>query len=181
MKITQNINLAGLVFTIDDDACLKLENYLNSIERHFGSKEERQEILDDIESRIAELFQTMLNKSKEVISIEDITKVIEILGMPEQFDDETEQTSKHSEKQFHHRKAQRLYRDPDNRILGGVCTGLGSYFNIDPVILRVLFVIFAFFAMGGAIVYIILWAVLPPANSVNEKFEMKGYRVKNTH
>lgn len=178
MKITENINLAGLIFTIDQDALLKLQNYLNSIERYFGAKEEREEILADIEGRIAELFQTQLNKSKEVISIIEVDQVIEILGMPEEFmgeagvEDEKIYTGT--------QKAHKMYRDPDNRILGGVCTGLGAYFNIDPVILRVLFVIFAFFAMGGAVVYLALWIILPPAVSVANKFEMKGYSVKDT-
>lgn len=177
MKVTENINLAGLIFTIDDDAFLKLQNYLNSIERYFGTKEEREEILADIESRIAELFQTQLNKAKEVISIQDVDLVIETLGMPEQFLDE-ENLKDNKEPQRGSNKSHRLYRDPDNRMVGGVCTGLGAYFNIDPVIFRVLFVIFAFFAMGGAVIYIVLWVVMPPAVSVSEKFEMKGYKVK---
>ncbi len=177
MKITANVNLAGLIFTIDEDALLKLQNYLNAIERYFGAKEEREEIIADIEARIAELFQTQLNKSKEVISMIEVDQVIETLGMPEQFmgDEEvTEETiTPHTTKKPH-----KMYRDPDNRILGGVCTGLGEYLNIDPVILRVLFVIFAFVGFGGGIVYIALWIILPPAVSVSDKFEMKGYKVK---
>jgi len=181
MKITENINLAGLIFTIDEDALLKLQNYLNAIERYFGAKEEREEIVSDIEARIAELFQTQLNKSREVISMVEVDQVIEILGMPEQFmgDDETKEERSEYNTTL---KPHKLYRDPDNRILGGVCTGLGEYLNIDPVILRVLFVIFAFIGFGGGIVYIALWIILPPAISVKDKFEMKGYKVKqNVH
>jgi phage shock protein PspC (stress-responsive transcriptional regulator) len=181
MKITENINLAGLIFTIDQDAFLKLQNYLNAIERYFGAKEEREEIIADIESRIAELFQTQLNKSKEVISMTEVDQVIETLGMPEQIMGEEE--SGETKKEFHNtQKSNKLYRDPDNRILGGVCTGLGEYLNIDPVILRVLFVIFAFIGFGGGFIYIALWIILPPAVSVQDKFEMKGYKVnKKTH
>jgi len=177
MKITENINLAGLIFTIDEDALLKLQNYLNSIERYFGAKEEREEIVTDIEARIAELFQTQLNKSKEVISMVEVDQVIETLGMPEQFMGEEESTEEKNE-YYSSQKPHKLYRDPDNRILGGVCTGLGEYLNIDPVILRVLFVIFAFIGFGGGLIYIALWIILPPAVSVSDKFTMKGYKVK---
>jgi phage shock protein PspC (stress-responsive transcriptional regulator) len=176
MKITENVNLAGLVFTIDEDAMLKLQNYLNAIERYFGAKDEREEIVADIESRIAELFQTQLNKSKEVISMIEVDQVIETLGMPEQIMGEEESGENHKEF-YTTQKPHKLYRDPDNRVLGGVCTGLGAYLNIDPVILRVLFVIFAFIGFGGGLVYIALWIILPPAISVQDKFEMKGYKV----
>lgn len=176
MKITENINLAGLIFTIDEDAFLKLQNYLNSIERYFGSKEEREEILADIEARIAELFQTQLNKRKEVVTITDVDEVIGILGMPEDFVGDTD-TKEEKSSQSSTRRPSRLFRDPDSRVIGGVCSGLGQYFNIDPVILRVVFVILLFFAMGGGVVYIILWIVLPPAISVTDKFEMRGYKV----
>lgn len=176
MKITENINLAGLIFTIDQDAFLKLQNYLNAIERYFGAKDEREEIIADIESRIAELFQTQLNKSKEVISMTEVDQVIETLGMPEQIMGEEE--SGGTQRDFYStQKSNKLYRDPDNRIIGGVCTGLGEYLNIDPVILRVLFAIFAFIGFGGGIIYIALWIILPPAVSVQDKFEMKGYKV----
>jgi len=177
MKITENINLAGLIFTIDQDALLKLQNYLNSIERYFGAKDERDEILTDIEARIAELFQTQLNKSKEVITIIEVDQVIEVLGMPEEFLGESRKDEEKVNSGSTYRP-HKMYRDPDNRILGGVCSGMAEYFNIDHVIMRVLFVIFAFFAMGGAIVYIALWIILPPAISVTDKFEMKGYKVK---
>ncbi len=175
MKITENINLAGLIFTIDDDALLKLQNYLNAIERCFGSKEEREEILADIEARIAELFQTQLGKSKEVVTMLEVDKIIEILGMPEEFLSYGEKKEIRSF-DFVPQKKHRLFRDPDNRVLGGVCSGLGAYYNIDPVILRVLFVICA--GLGSLLVYIVFWIVLPPAISLNDKIEMKGYNVK---
>jgi len=177
MKITENINLAGLIFTIDEDALLKLQNYLNSIERYFGSKEEREEILTDIEARIAELFQAQLNKSKEVITLAEVDKIIEVLGMPEEFMGYSEKKDNQSY-DFGSQKSTKLFRDPDNRILGGVCTGLGAYYNIDPVILRVLFILCIGF--GSLLVYIVFWIVLPPAISLNDKFEMKGYRSKQT-
>ena len=177
MKITENINLAGLIFTIDEDALLKLQNYLNSIERYFGTKEEREEILSDIEARIAELFQAQLGKSKEVISMLEVNKIIEVLGTPEEFlgyGDKSEYQSSN----YAYKRSNRLFRDTENKYVGGVCSGLAYYYNIDPVILRVIFVLCV--GLGSVLVYIIFWIVLPPAYSINDKFEMKGYRTKNT-
>jgi phage shock protein C len=70
-----------------------------------------------------------------------------------------------------------LYRDIDNKIIGGVCSGMGHYFNADPVIIRIMFVILTFFAAGGILIYFVLWIILPPAFNVAEKMHMKGYRV----
>jgi phage shock protein PspC (stress-responsive transcriptional regulator) len=174
MKITENINLGGTIFTIDDDALLKLQNYLNSIERYFGAKEEREEILTDIEARIAELFQTQLGKSKEVVTLIEIDKMIEIMGMPEDFVTfGTNREDQHSG--INYGQSPKLYRDIENKIIGGVCSGLGQYFKADPVIIRVLFVILTFFAAGGLLVYFVLWIILPPAVSLAEKMHMKGY------
>jgi phage shock protein PspC (stress-responsive transcriptional regulator) len=175
MKITESINIGGLVFTIDNDALIRLQNYLNSIERYFTSKEEREEILADIEARIADLFQQQLNDKKEVIEISDVDHIIETLGMPEDFLPPNQEKTKYT---FNERQNRynRLYRDTDNTILGGVCSGLGHYFNADPVIIRVLFVLLTFFAAGGIILYIVLWVVLPPAISLAEKNEMKGQK-----
>lgn len=172
MKLTENINLAGLIFTIDDDALLKLQNYLNAIERNYRTKEEREEILGDIEARIAELFQAQLNKSKEVIGLSELNQVIEILGMPEEIaghDEKQETPYNYSPMQ----RSSRMFRDPENSILGGVCNGLGTYYNIDPVIIRVLFVLCL--GLGSLLVYIVLWIVLPPARSLNDKYQMKGH------
>jgi phage shock protein PspC (stress-responsive transcriptional regulator) len=174
MKLTENINLAGLIFTIDEDALLKLQNYLNAIERNYRTKEEREEILGDIEARIAELFQAQLNKSKEVIGLSELDKVIEILGMPEEIAGlgEKQETPYYSTMQ----RSVRMFRDPDNSILGGVCSGLGNYYNIDPVILRVLFVLCL--GLGSLFVYIVFWIVLPPVRSLHDKYQMKGHYTK---
>ncbi|MBN1251491.1 MAG: PspC domain-containing protein [Bacteroidales bacterium] len=175
MKITENINLAGLIFTIDQDALLKLQNYLNSIERYFAIKEEGKEVVADIEGRIAELFETKLNKSKEVISIEDVNQIIGIMGMPEEFMNEAQTESERSAS-YSELGSKKLYRSADDKVLGGVCGGLGAYFNIDPVIFRLIFVLALLFSVGF-LIYIILWIVLPEARTFAQKLEMKGYKV----
>ncbi len=177
MKLTENINLANRIFTIDQDALLKLEEYLKSVEHYFKEKEEAKEIVTDIESRIAELFETMLNKKKEVISMEDVNKIIEIIGLPEIFMEDVEKEEKMKDKtNFNFQnKTKKLYRDPDNSIISGVCGGLGTYFNVDPVLFRVLFILAVIFTGIGLLPYIILWIVIPQAKTLEQKMEMKGF------
>lgn len=187
MKKTFTINISGAVFHIDDDAYDKLREYLNALNRHFGSSDEGNEIVSDIEARIAELFQERMKGSSEVVNITWVDEVIEKMGTPQDFMDEdepAEQASAPFTPPFQRRnpKARRLYRDPDSRILGGVCGGLGAYFKFDPVILRIVLAIliifpsFIFFPSGGTIliVYILLWIVVPKAKSVAQRLEMKG-------
>jgi phage shock protein PspC (stress-responsive transcriptional regulator) len=176
MKKTIKINLSGIIFNIDDDAYEKLKSYLDTISRYFSNKQESKEIIDDIESRIAELFQERITGENQVITIEIVNEVIEIMGNPEDIADSGDEEDSSS---FHdsYRASKRLYRDPENSVIGGVCGGLGAYFSVDPIIFRLLFVIF-FFAGGASIlVYVILWIVLPKAETAAQKLEMRGEKV----
>jgi len=176
MKKAIKINLNGIIFHIDDDAYEKLKSYLDTIGRHFSNKQESQEIINDIESRIAELFQERITAENQVITLGIVNEVIDIMGNPEDIADTGEEEERGS---FHERYtgSKRLYRDPENAVIGGVCGGLSAYFSVDPVIFRLLFVIF-FFAGGASIlVYIILWIVLPKAETAAQKLEMRGEKV----
>jgi phage shock protein PspC (stress-responsive transcriptional regulator) len=173
MKITENINLGGLIFTIDQDAFFRLQSYLETVGRYFGQKDESEEIQSDIESRIAEHFQSQLGKNKEVVTLADVEKAIEILGMPQDFGTNTTQKNV-SQSRNNYQPYRRLFRDPDNSVLGGVCSGFGFYFNLDPVIVRVIFILLGLFA-GGIILYLVLWIVLPAALSMEDKQTMKAY------
>jgi phage shock protein PspC (stress-responsive transcriptional regulator) len=171
MKITVSINLGGYSFNIDEDAYAELKRYLKNLEIHFANEESSSEILSDIEARMAELFRAKLSTYKKVITMEDVRNTISILGTPEDISD-NERTSakdKFSTPGYH-----RMYRDPDHRIIGGVCSGMGAYWDIEPWIIRVIFI--AFTAMGGlgALVYLILYIVLPEAKTTAQKIEMKG-------
>ncbi len=177
MKKAIKINLSGIIFHIDDDAYEKLKAYLDSISRHFSNKQESKEIIDDIESRIAELFQDKITSENQVITLEIVDEVIDIMGNPEDIADSGEETEGKSSFHETYSGSKRLYRDPENSVIGGVCGGLGAYFNVDPVIFRLLFVIF-FFAGGASIlVYVILWIVLPKAETAAQKLEMRGEKV----
>lgn len=179
MKKTFTINISGSIFHIDEDAYEKLQRYLHMLNRHFGQAVEGQEILQDIEARISELFIEKTANKVEVITDLMVDEVIARMGKPEDFLEPGEETT--SEKTTTETAApeeqkirRRLYRDGDSRVLGGVCSGMGAYFNIDPVILRIIFVLVLF--MGGAsiLVYIILWIVVPKAKTTAQRLEMRG-------
>lgn len=170
MKKTININLNGISFTLDEDAYQALEEYLNSIKTHFKNKEGSTEIIKDIEARIAELFQQFTGTGKQILSIDDVNKIKAQLGKPSDFDDTEEENIHEAEYAGSYK---RLYRDPMDRIIGGVCSGLGAYFHVDPVWVRIIFVI-ATFSGVSPLVYLILWIIIPPARTASERLEMRG-------
>ena len=175
MKKALKINLSGLVFHIDEDAYEKLKKYLDAISSYFSDKEESKEIINDIEARIAELFQEKTSRESEVITADLVEEVIEIMGNPEDIADTAEDSGEKKKSSYSGRRAsKRLYRDPEESVLGGVCGGLGAYFNVEPLIFRLLFVLLFFFGGASILVYIILWIVLPRAETAAQKLEMRG-------
>jgi hypothetical protein len=147
MNKTISINIGGFVFNIEEDAYQKLYQYLNTIKKNFTSEEEREEIMHDIELRIAEIFQACLSSSKQVIMDKDIEQMIEIMGRPEDYvsDDYQAESEKKSsfksESSSQSTTSKRLFRDPENETLGGVCAGLAHYTNLDVAIVRLIFVL----------------------------------------
>ena len=148
MNKTVNINLGGMIFHIDENAYLKLQNYLNAVRRSFAGASGEDEIITDIESRIAELFSQKLQHDKQVVSTKEIDEVIEVMGQPEDymvdediFEDEprTHKTASSNKRKF--------YRDVDNKYIGGVSSGLGHYFGIDALWIRLMWVAL-FFNLG---------------------------------
>ena len=177
MNKTININLGGIFFHIDEDAYLKLSNYLEAIKRQLSDDGGKAEIMSDIEIRISELFSEKIRNHNQVISVRDIDEVIVIMGEPQDYridDQEPEPKTNYS----HYTSASRkLYRDEDNNVLGGVLAGLGHYFGIDKVWLRILFLILFFFFGTGVLIYIILWVIVPSAETTVEKLQMRGQPV----
>ncbi len=175
MKTTITVNLSGMLFNIEEEAFKLLKKYLDRITGYFKDQNEAKEILNDIESRIAELLRERLSKTREVVTIEDVEYIISVLGEPEEIgaagEEETNSNSNSSANSY---SSRRMYRDPDNKVLGGVCGGIGAYFHVDPVIIRVVFVL-AFLGFGfGIVIYIILWIVIPEAITPLQKCEMRG-------
>ena len=177
MKITLSINLGGYSFNIDEDAYAELKRYLKNLELNFAGEESSSEILSDIETRMAELFRIKITNYKQVIDINDVRQAISVLGTPEDISDNDGPSSrnKFSSPGYH-----RMYRDTDHRIIGGVCSGMGAYWNIDPLIIRIIFVVLALGGGLGVLVYLILYVVIPEAKTTAQKIEMKGNPV-NIH
>jgi phage shock protein PspC (stress-responsive transcriptional regulator) len=177
MKLTVSINLGGYFFNIDEDAYEDLKRYLRNLELHFAGEESASEILSDIETRMSELFRTKISSYKQVITIEDVNQVISVLGTPEDISD-TE--GKSARDKFTTPGYHRIYRDTDHRVIGGVCSGIGAYWDIDPVFIRIVFVALIMAGGLGALIYLILYIVIPEARTTAQKIEMKGNPV-NIH
>ena len=139
MNKTVNINLGGIFFHIDEDAFQKLTRYFDAIKRSLSSSSGQEEIIHDIEMRIAELISAKHTSDKQVISLKEVDEIIAVMGQPEDYkiDEEAAQSIDYSIPS----KAKKLYRDKENSIIGGVASGFGHYLNIDPVWIRLLFVI----------------------------------------
>jgi phage shock protein PspC (stress-responsive transcriptional regulator) len=169
MDKTININLAGTLFKIDEEAFLILRNYLQAINNRFRNVRGGHETIDDIELRIAEIFQSQRGLAGAV-SKENVEAMIAIIGKPEDF----ETTDSEAEAPVYTPMRKRMYRNPDDSIISGVCGGLGAYLNTDPVLFRILFVIFVMFFGIGFFIYIALWIALPSAITDSQKREMFG-------
>jgi phage shock protein PspC (stress-responsive transcriptional regulator) len=176
MKITVSINLGGYSFNIDEDAYAELKRYLKNLELHFAGEESSSEILSDIESRMSELFRAKLTTYKQVINIEDVHQIIKVLGTPE---DISESEGPSTRDKFSSPGYHRMYRDPDHRVIGGVCAGMAAYWNLELWLVRIIFFILALMGVG-ILIYLILYIVLPEAKTTAEKIEMKGNPV-NIH
>ncbi len=179
MKKTFTINISGTIFYIEEDAYEILQKYLVNLKKHFGSGEEGKEIISDIEARIAEIFSEKSTEEKSVVTIEMVNEIVEIMGTPEDFaEEEGEEEPVFAEA----KRKRRLYRDPEHRVLGGVCGGLSAYFNMDPVVLRIIFAVLFFVTSGAALLaYLILWIAVPKALNTTQRLEMRGQEatVKN--
>jgi phage shock protein PspC (stress-responsive transcriptional regulator) len=183
MKKTFTINISGTVFHIEEDAYEVLQKYLVNLKNHFGTSEEGKEILADIESRIAEIFIEKSESKQAVVTIEMVKEAIAIMGSPEDFNDEEEiESEEQAQVTEEAKRKRRLYRDPDHRVIGGVCGGMGAYFNMDPVVLRIIFAVLFFATFpAGLIAYIVLWIAVPKAKNTAQRLEMRGQEatVKN--
>jgi len=182
MNRTVTMNLSGIIFHIEEDAYEKLNKYLSAIKGYFSNSESRDEIMSDIESRIAEMLQSKVSQTKQAVLMADVESIIATMGKPEEFADENTQNTNNNQ-QHENREyiknngKRRVFRDPDDKMLGGVCSGIANYFDFDPIWLRGAFAI-SFFVFGtGFLLYIILWMIIPEAKTTSEKLEMRGEKV----
>ena len=198
MKKNISINISGIIFHIEEDGYERLKEYLESINKYFSSFDGSSEIIADIESRIAEIFLSKLNEDKQVITLEDVTSLITTMGGIQDFQaveeeiaspakDETidqeeakEEESAGAGDSAANEPKKKLYRDKNRRLLGGVASGIAHYFAIDPLWIRLIFIILLFdvfitFALGGIVVigYIVLWIIVPESDTLEEDKKLK--------
>jgi phage shock protein PspC (stress-responsive transcriptional regulator) len=174
MNKTVNINIGGLIFHIDEDAYQKLTRYFEAIKRSLSNSSGQDEIMKDIEMRVAELLSERQKSDKHVINSKDVDEVIVVMGQPEDYRIDDDEAKKPEEPFYPYTKSKKLYRDKDRGTIAGVCTGLGHYFGIDAVWLKILFLILFFGFGAGFLTYIILWIAMPKAVTTSEKLEMTG-------
>lgn len=198
MKKNISINISGIIFHIEEDGYETLKKYLDSINRYFSTFEDSSEILPDIESRIAEIFLSKLNEEKQVITAEDVTTLMTTMGSVSDFkavedieekepvlsqpaaepggETPYEKTSA-SNTNYTYTPPKQLMRDQKRKILGGVCAGLGNYFNIDPLWVRLIFAALLFVYGFIIIVYVVMWVVVPGSYELPEPdFGKKMFR-----
>ena len=179
MNKTVNINLGGMFFHIDEDAYQKLTRYFDAIKRSLSNSNGQDEIIKDIEMRIAELVSEKHINEKQVINLKELDEIITVMGQPEDYridnEDDEPKSNDFSTSSFSTRTNKKLYRDKETGMIGGVASGLSHYFGIDAVWLRIILVVLIFGGFGsGIIAYIVLWIVMPEAITTSEKLEMKG-------
>ena len=186
MKKVININFQGRVVPIEETAYDILKQYVESLRRFFDTEEGKDEIINDIEGRIAELFGETLKKGSTCITDDDVNAIIKSMGRPEEFEAEEasvksqlsdnqkqSKTDNSSSSSYTHTEStttgtgrtERLFRDENGKVIGGVCAGVANYFGIDKMVVRILFVIFAFGFGFGFITYLILWVAVPSSAS----------------
>jgi phage shock protein PspC (stress-responsive transcriptional regulator) len=178
MKKIININFHGRVIPIEETAYDILKQYVESLRKHFANEEGRDEIINDIENRFAELFSERLTKGSTCITDDDVNAIIQSMGRPEDFDTDdmghnggaSQEQGKYSEQRQQHyayEDSRQLFRSENDKVLGGVCAGIAHYLKIDPAIMRIIFVLITFGGFGlGILIYFLLWIFLPPRSMV---------------
>jgi len=178
MKKTVNVNLAGTFFHIDEDAYGKLSRYLDAIKKSLSDPNGSDEIIRDIEARIAELFSEKIESSSQVISTKELDQVITVMGQPEDYmvDEEIfDDAPKASSKSYSRPSHKQLFRDIDTKFISGVSSGLGHYLGLDAVWVRLIWILLTVLSSGFFIVvYILLWILVPAAESTSDKLKMTG-------
>ncbi len=172
MNKTIDISLAGILFHLEESAYYKLKKYLKAVRNSLQNTDDVDEVMNEIEARIAELLLQKQTHPQQVINEKNIEEIIAVMGQPEDYEEEAEPTPQ--PKGF--KKA--LFRDMDHSVIAGVAAGLAHYLGIDVTLMRLIFIILLFVTHGSFIlIYLLLWIVIPKAKTASDKLKMKGETV----
>ncbi|MEG1794246.1 MAG: PspC domain-containing protein [Rikenellaceae bacterium] len=172
MKKTININLAGMPFVIDEDACDVLKDYLDDISSRVSSQSD--DLLSEVECRFAEILKDKGVDGFSVVTISHVRDVISIIGQPEIFGNVKTFVNNSQPKEYR----KRLLRDPENRALGGVCSGIALYFGLDKALIRLAFALLLLLGGSSLVIYIIAWIVIPNASTPEDMAYLDELRNK---
>ena len=177
MKETEQFSIGGYAFTLEKDASAQLQEYITTLEKHYLSQEGGKEIMEGIEERVAELLLEKCGRAG-VVNMEHVQYVIRIIGRPERIEADDPETD------APRKQPKRLFRDLENKRLGGVCAGLSAYLQVDVAIFRLAFIVLTviglatlpagIFFIGGPVLYGILWLAMPPARTAQDRWTMHG-------
>lgn len=175
MKKVIEVSIGGINFTVEDDAYFRLKEYLKRFEETIPDKQEAREVMEDVEARVAEILQKELKYSNQVVDMKQVQTVIDHLGEVEVNTSSQESGSDYNYDKDYTKGDKRMYRDVDEKMVAGVCSGLALYLGIDVTIVRILFAVMTFLYGTALLVYIVLWLVMPRALTVAQKLEVRGY------
>lgn len=176
MKKTISITLGGHVFAIEEDGYNALDAYLKGLKTHFAKDGSAEELMADIETSIGEKFSEKLTPHKQAVTLADVQEVIGVMGQVNEIagDEEEPSNATHEAPAQEEKTAKHLFRNGDNVVVAGVCSGIAAYFGVDPLIIRLLFLVLALAHGFGIIAYIVLWIAVPLAQTNAQKLEMRG-------
>jgi phage shock protein PspC (stress-responsive transcriptional regulator) len=183
-----SVTINGIEFNIEENAYETLQLYLKEVENYFEGYDDQDEITEGIEERICERFSNMIRGKKKSITKKDVNKVIETLGKVEDFDPDSEKTTSNSHvknkktyKNTNYKTGKKLFRNEEESVVAGVCSGLAAYFGIDLVFIRILFAILVFVSGFGVLLYVVLWIAMPKAKTIHDKMIMQGHPLTVSH
>lgn len=181
MKKAIDINIGGLKFPIEEDAYSMLKAYLNRFESSMSDKKEAREVMEDVEIRVAELFQKDIKYANQVVDERMVQAVISCLGDVEgdsnNTNSDTEDTYNTTSNTTGMKTNKKLYRNPDDAKLAGVCAGIAAYFDLDTTLVRIVFLVALVCYASTFFIYIVIWIVAPDAITIPQKMEMRGVPV----
>lgn len=177
MKKVLNIGIGGRSFIINEDAYQRLDAYLENFKKKMQMGYQTKEVMDDLEMRIAELIEEQLQSKQEVVTLSMVNKIVSQLGMPDGSEENAYSYAPPRQDGYEPPVTKKLYRDPDNKALGGVCSGFAAFFGVDTMLIRLIFLVAIVAGTIGFWIYLIFWVVVPVAKTPAQKCEMRGIPV----